>query len=294
MKETTSLGAWVLASRPKTLPAAVAPVLVGTACAKQADGLFLPAALAALVGAVLIQIGANFANDLYDFKYGADADDRLGPTRAVQSGTITASAMTVGIAVVFTLAIAVGSYLVSLTGWPIVVVGIASILAAIAYTAGPYPLGYNGLGEVFVILFFGFVAVCGTCDVQVGRITSLALICSLNPGAMAAAILVVNNVRDAETDAPSGKRTLAVRFGTGVGKIEYVALILVAYAVPAVVSAEIPWAFLPLLSTPLGVVVTRKVLRADSGPLYNRSLAATGGLMLVQGFLLAFGIGLGD
>ena len=205
--------AWALASRPKTLFAAIAPVLVGTACAYRAGAFRAGPALAALAGAVLLQIGSNFANDLFDYERGADREDRLGPERATQRGWIAPRAMRAGMAAVFALALAVGVYLFAVAGWPVIVIGLLSIAAAVAYTGGPFPLGYHGLGDLFVFLFFGVAAVAGTALVQAGRVPASAWFAAAPVGALATAILAVNNTRDCETDRRSGKRTLPARFG---------------------------------------------------------------------------------
>ena len=226
------LGSWVLAARPKTLSAASVPVLIGSACAFALESFRWGPALAALGGALLLQIGANFANDVYDYEKGADTADRLGPTRAVQAGLITPGAMKRGMLVVFALSLLVGAYLTLVAGPIILAIGVVSIVSAIAYTGGPTRLGYNGLGDLFVFVFFGGVAVCGSVFVQTGDVPALALWCSLPVGALATAILVVNNLRDCEQDARVGKRTLAVRFGPKAVVYEYWLLLALAYAVP--------------------------------------------------------------
>jgi 1,4-dihydroxy-2-naphthoate polyprenyltransferase len=286
------IGSWVLAARPKTLSAASVPVVVGSACAFELDGLRLGPALAALGGALLLQIGANFANDVYDYEKGADTADRLGPTRAVQAGLISPAAMKRGMFVVFALALLLGVYLMTVAGPVILAIGIASILSAIAYTGGPYPLGYNGLGDLFVFVFFGLVAVCGTVFVQLGRVPELALWCSLPVGALATAILVVNNLRDYEQDARVGKRTLAVRWGPKAVIYEYGFLLALSYAVPlflATSSAEGRFILLPLLTLPLG----RRLMRAvasERGRDLNARLAGTAKLLMLFGLLFALGI----
>lgn len=283
---------WVLAARPKTLSAASVPVLVGSACAFALGGFRLGPALAALVGALLLQIGANFANDVYDYEKGADTAERLGPTRAVQAGLISPRAMKRGMYLVFALALLVGVYLTAVAGPVILAIGIASIASAIAYTGGPYPLGYNGLGDVFVFVFFGLVAVCGTVFVQVGTVPALALWCSVPVGALATAILVVNNLRDAEQDAKVGKRTLAVRWGRRAVLGEYGLLLAVSYAVPlflATSSAGGRFVLLPLVTLPLA----RKLMRAvatEKGRELNARLAGTAKLLLLFGLLFALGI----
>ena len=223
---------WVLASRLKTLTAAISPVLVGVSLAIH-DGEFQPfIAFMTLLAAVLIQIGANFANDVYDFLNGSDREDRLGPTRATQSGLILPEDMKKGMWLVFALAICVGFYLASIGGWPIVWIGLASIASAIAYTGGPYPLGYHGWGDVFVFVFFGIIAVPGTYYLQSGFVSYDSILFGISLGALSTAILIVNNLRDADTDIKSGKRTLAVRFGKTFVKIEYIIMMMVAFAIP--------------------------------------------------------------
>ena len=223
---------WVLASRLKTLTAAISPVLVGVSLAIH-DGQFQPfIAFMTLLAAVLIQIGANFANDVYDFLNGSDREDRLGPTRATQSGLIPPEDMKKGMWLVFALAICVGFYLASIGGWPIVWIGLASIASAIAYTGGPYPLGYHGWGDVFVFVFFGIIAVPGTYYLQSGFVSYDSILFGIPLGALSTAILIVNNLRDADTDIKSGKRTLAVRFGKTFVKIEYIIMMMVAFVIP--------------------------------------------------------------
>jgi 1,4-dihydroxy-2-naphthoate octaprenyltransferase len=287
-----SLGAWILASRPKTLSAATVPVLVGAAAAHTAGQIRLGPALAALGGALLLQIGANFANDVYDYEKGADTGERLGPVRAVQAGLLAPSAMRAGMWAAFGLALALGAYLTSVAGPAIVVIGLASILSAIAYTGGPYPLGYNGLGDLFVFVFFGLVAVCGTAFVTLGRVPQLAIWSALPVGALSTAILVVNNLRDRETDARAGKRTLAVRLGRRGAIAEYVLLVALAYAVPvalAVLGLARLWVLLPLVTLPLAAALARGVSR-ESGAALNLRLVGTAKLLLIFGVLLALGL----
>ncbi|HWU86599.1 MAG TPA: 1,4-dihydroxy-2-naphthoate polyprenyltransferase, partial [Kofleriaceae bacterium] len=223
---------WVGAARLRTLPAAVVPVAVGTAVARAAGAIAWGPALAALAGSLAIQIGTNFANDVFDAERGADGPDRIGPVRAVSAGLISAAAMKRAMGIAFAVAAAFGAYLAWVGGWPIVVLGLASIASGIAYTGGPWPLGYHGLGDVFVLGFFGFAAVCGTAYVQLGHVPALAVWASIPVGALATAILVVNNLRDRATDVRAGKRTLAVRLGPRATLAEYAALLVLAYAVP--------------------------------------------------------------
>ena len=276
--------AWIAAIRPATLTAAVGPVAVGTALA-HADGLpRWPAALAALAGAVLIQVGTNLVNDLADFRRGADDVDRLGPPRAVQQGWLTERAVAWGAAAAFVGAAVFGGYLVWLGGWPIAALGLASVGAGVAYTAGPWPLGYHGLGDLFVLAFFGVAAVCGTYYVQAGAVRGAALAAGLAVGALATAILVVNNLRDRHTDARVGKRTLAVRFGGRFARLEYGVLRGAAYGI----SAAAGW-LAPLLTLPWAVIQILAVGRADGAAL-NPHLLRTAQLGLLFCGLLALGV----
>jgi 1,4-dihydroxy-2-naphthoate octaprenyltransferase len=281
---------WVGAARPRTLTAAIAPVAIGTACAHAAGGVAWGPATAALVGAGLIQIGTNFANDVFDAEKGADTAERKGPVRAVATGLISAAAMRAAMVVTFALAVLVGLYLVTVGGWPVVAIGVASVAAGVAYTGGPWPLGYHGLGDVFVMVFFGQVAVCGTAYVQVGSVPALAWWLSLPVGAVATAILVVNNLRDRESDAKVGKRTLAVRFGRTFALVEYAGLLAIAHAVPVALGG---WAILGAATAPWAVVLVRRLVKAVPGPEMNELLGATAKLLLVQSVLMAVGVGIG-
>lgn len=285
------LRTWIAAARLRTLPAAVVPVAVGTACAAASGGVALGPALAALGGALAIQIGTNFANDVFDAERGADGPDRIGPLRAVAAGLITPGAMKRAMIAAFGAATLLGVYLVAVAGWPVVAIGVASVVSGIAYTGGPWPLGYHGLGDLFVLVFFGFVAVCGTAFVQLGRVPDLAIAASVPVGALATAILVVNNLRDRATDERAGKRTLAVRLGRRGALIEYAALVAIAYAVPAALAAGGRLAVaLPLLSAPIGAVRVRALIAAGDGPAFNHCLAATAQLLLLFGGLFAAGL----
>jgi 1,4-dihydroxy-2-naphthoate octaprenyltransferase len=287
-----SPGAWILASRPQTLTAAVVPVTVGAACAHAAGGLRFDATLAALVVAIWIQIGTNFANDVFDYEKGADTGERLGPTRAVQAGLLDARAMHRGMWTAFAVAILAGLYLAWIAGWPMLLVGAASIASGIAYTGGPYPLGYHGLGDVFVMIFFGFVAVCGTAFVNLGAIPEIAWWAAVPVGAISTGILVVNNVRDRKSDVAAGKRTLAVRLGRAGGVAEYVVLMVASYAVPTALvltGRAGPWMLLPLLSLPVGVALTVQLQRREGPPL-NATLVGTARLLVVYGVLFTAAI----
>jgi len=290
-----SLSAWILAARLKTLTAAIVPVLVGSACAYGVHSFKAWPAAMALIGAIFIQIGTNFANDLFDFEQGADTEERLGPPRAAQMGLLSTSQIKSGMVLSFALATLAGFYLVYIAGWPLLLVGALSIASGIAYTGGPFPLGYHGLGDLFVLIFFGFVAVCTTAYVQAGFIPTIAWWAALSVGCFATAILVVNNVRDRETDKKVGKNTLAVRLGKTGGKIEYILVLLIGYAVPLALwgrGEASPWVLLPLLSTPLALLQVLTLLRRDDGPSLNRCLAGSAGLLGLFGLLFAIGLSL--
>ncbi|MDP9469125.1 MAG: 1,4-dihydroxy-2-naphthoate polyprenyltransferase [Chloroflexota bacterium] len=279
---------WLLAARPKTLPAAVAPVIVGTAIAAADGGFYFPAAVAAFAVALLLQIGANLANDVFDFRRGADVN-RLGPVRVTQSGLIPPERVLLATGLVLGAAMLVGVYLVWRGGWPILLLGLLAILSALAYTGGPAPLGYHGLGDLFVFLFFGAVAVAGTAYVQTQELTRLAVAASVPVGCLATAILVVNNLRDVETDRVAGKRTLAVRLGAPATRLEYALLLAAAYLTPPLlwltdlISA---WWWLPWLTLPLAAALVRRVAR-ETGPALNARLASTARLQLLFGLLFA-------
>lgn len=287
--------AWLLAARPKTLPAAIVPPVVGSALAI-ADGVFAPpAALAALCVALLLQIAANLANDVFDFRRGADTAQRLGPTRVSQGGLIAPERVLAATVLVAAAAAVVGLYLVRRGGWPILALGLLALAATFAYTAGPLPLGYHGLGEVAVLFFFGIVAVAGTYYVQARALTGAALAASLPVGCLVTAILVVNNLRDLETDRLAGKRTLAVRLGRRATQAEYLTLLAIAYLLLPplwLAGALSAWWWLPWLSLPLALGLARGVYR-ETGAALNAILAGTARLHLVFGLLFAAGILLG-
>lgn len=283
---------WLLASRPKTLPAAAAPVIMGTAMAF-ADGKFhWLAALTALFGALMIQIGTNLANDYYDFKSGADNEKRLGPTRATQAGWVTPAAMKRAFILVFALAFISGMYLVYRGGWPVLLIGIFSILFGILYTGGPYPLGYNGWADIFVLIFFGPVAVGGTYYVQALDINNLVLLAGLAPGFISTALLTVNNLRDVDTDRAAGKRTLVVRFGVGFGRAEYFLSILTACSLPVIltlIKGEKYYAIIAAGVILLAIPDIKRVFRLSGSPELNQVLANTGKLLFI--FSLIFSMG---
>lgn len=287
-----TLRAWVLAARPATLLVGVVPVVVGAAVARALGALRVGPVLAALVGAMLIQVGTNFANDVFDYEKGADTPARVGPLRVTQAGLIAPETVRLAMFVCFGLATLAGAYLAWVAGPAIVIVGLLSIASGIAYTGGPWPLGYNGLGDLFVFVFFGFVAVCGTTFVSAGTVPALGVFVSVPVGALATAVLVVNNLRDRETDATCGKRTLVVRFGRRFGVGEYLALVGAAYATPPVVvllGLVGPWALLPMTTLPFGVALSYRVARSHGAAL-NPYLGKTAALLLAFGVLAAVGI----
>jgi 1,4-dihydroxy-2-naphthoate octaprenyltransferase len=280
----------MLAIRVPTLSAAVVPVLVGTAIAAR-EGRFNAVIFAVVMcAALLIQIGTNLTNDLFDFQKGADTGARLGPLRVVQAGLLSQKQVAAGSALSFGLAILLGLYLVKIGGWPIVAIGLAAVASGIAYTGGPWPLGYHGLGDAFVFIFFGVIAVVGTFYLQSGDVTGAALTASLPVAMLVTAILVVNNLRDIDTDRAAGKRTLAVRVGREVTQLQYSILVLGAYLVAAALwlgGANSAWAMLPWLTVPLGLRLVREVWRSEGGAALNRMLRQTAGLHLIFGILLA-------
>jgi 1,4-dihydroxy-2-naphthoate polyprenyltransferase len=288
------LSAWLLAARPKTLPAAISPVLVGCAVAWAEDGFDLVSALAAFAVALLLQVGANLANDVADFRRGADTEDRLGPTRVTQGGLIPPRHVVIATAAVLMAAAAPGLFLVWRGGPVLAVLGLLAIGAAVAYTAGPKPFGYLGLGEFFVFIFFGPVAVVGTAFVMTHDVTRLALLSSIVMGCLVTAILVVNNLRDIDTDRLAGKRTLAVRIGRGATRWEYAALIAIAYAIPVVFwssGLSEPWPLLAWTTAPLAIHLVRQVW-AVGGRGLNPVLGGTAKLCLWFAATLGVGIAL--
>jgi 1,4-dihydroxy-2-naphthoate polyprenyltransferase len=290
-EKLTAFQIWLLAARPRTLPAAAAPVIVATALAF-VDGKyrFFPA-LAALLAALLLQIGANIANDVFDYHRGADTSQRLGPLRVTQAGLLRPEQVLRGMWLVFGLVALLGLYLVAVAGWPVLLIGLLSILSAIAYTGGPFPLGYNGLGEVFVFLFFGVAAVCGTYYVQALELSPAAAWASIPMGTLIVAILVVNNLRDIDTDRQAGKRTLAVRFGEKGARIEYLLCLVVAYATPllmALAGVTSYWGLMAWLSLPPAWRLLQTVFTVKGRPL-NRVLGGTGQLTLLFGILFSLG-----
>jgi 1,4-dihydroxy-2-naphthoate octaprenyltransferase len=305
--DVTRREAWVMAARPQTLPAGAAPVVVGTGLAVNAS-VFAPLpALFALVGALLLQIGTNFANDYYDFVNGADTDEREGFTRVTAGGLIEAEEVKRAMWATYALAVLVGVYLVYVGGLPIIVVGLSGVAAGVLYTGGPYPYGYRGLGDLFVFVYFGVVAVTGTYYVQAatatgplplglpaGTVTLAAVVASLPAAGLSTAILVVNNIRDRETDAKTGKRTLVVLLGYRAARAEFLLIVGIAYVVPVVfaLTGYSAATLLPLLTLPLAASLTRTVLAETSGGALNPALETTGRLLFAHSVLFALGLAL--
>jgi len=292
MEKPTLFQIWWMAIRPKTLPAAASGVLMGSALAWRDGSFQLLPALAALGVALLLQIGSNVANDVYDFERGADTSERQGPLRVTQAGLLTPAQVKRGMWIIFALAAGLGLYLAFVRGWVVIAIGLAAILSAIAYTGGPFPLGYYGLGDLFVFIFFGVAAVAGTYFVQVGSVSAAAWWMSVPVGLIITAILVVNNLRDIENDRKGNKLTLAVRFGVRGTRAEYLLCIVGAYFIVPIAAALglIPWmGLLAWLSLPLAVKTARTVFTQSGRPL-NAALAGTGQVALL--FSLLFWVGI--
>lgn len=289
----STLSVWLAAARPKTLPAACAPVALGTAIAFHDNALHAPAAACALLGALLIQIGTNYANDYFDYLKGADTADRKGPLRATQAGLVAPAAMRRAFVLVFLAALGPGAYLVWRGGWPFVAIGVVSILCGVFYTAGPRPLGYIGLGDVFVLVFFGPVAVAGTHYAQALAFSADAVVAGLGPGLLSTALLTVNNLRDVDEDRIAGKRTLAVRFGRLFARLEYLGCLLGAcLALPLYFYATTQrraFMIAPLVSLIVAAPLARSVFRAADAARLNRTLAGTGLLLVVFTGLFVLG-----
>ncbi|MFN8594004.1 MAG: 1,4-dihydroxy-2-naphthoate polyprenyltransferase [Thermomicrobiales bacterium] len=291
-RTSSRVSAWLLAARPKTLPAAVSPVIVGCAVAVNEGSFPVLPAIAAFLVAILLQIGANLANDVADFHRGADTHQRLGPVRVTQSGLLSPRQVTFATALVLALAVVPGLYLVWRGGLVLAALGVLAVVAAVAYTAGPKPYGYIGLGELFVFLFFGPVAVIGTAFVMTGAATPLSIAASVPIGSLITAILVVNNLRDIDTDRAAGKRTLAVRLGSEGTRREYAFLLAIAYFVPLatwVSGVTAVWSLLAWVTLPLALALVKNVWSV-TGRALNPVLGGTARLCLL--FAITFGIGI--
>ena len=287
---------WLLAIRPATLPAALSGVVVGLGAALAVGTPFrLDTAIGCLAVALLLQITANLSNDLSDFRKGADTPDRTGPIRVAAAGLVTPRQLEVAIALVIALAGVVGLWLTTIGGPVLLLVGVLAVIAALAYTGGPWAYGYRGLGEVFVFIFFGLVAVVGTAYLQAGHVEPLFWVAALPVGALTTAILVVNNLRDIPTDAAAGKRTLAVMLGVQRTRLEYAGLLLVAFVIPVVLAATgrgLP-VLLPLLALPMASPLLRTVRTFSEPRQLNLVLKGTARLALIHGLLFAAGLAIG-
>lgn len=281
---------WWLAARPRTLPAAIVPVIVGSAAAARDGRLSWPVFAAALVASLLLQVAANYANDLFDYLKGAD-HQRHGPLRVTQSGLVTPRQMSLALSMVIGAAALLGLYLIGVGGWPIALIGLAAILGAIAYTAGPFPLAYHGLGDLAAFVFFGLVAVLGTAYLHAGAVSATAILAALPVALLVTAIIVVNNLRDIETDRQVRKLTLAVRIGDKNTRLEYSGLVLGAYLFPiglSIITSIFPgWWWLPFITLPFAIDLVRTVRGGQRGPALNFTLARTAQLHLYFGVLLA-------
>jgi len=292
LQPSASAAIWLQAVRPKTLPAAIAPVVIGT-CMAYGDGAWsVPVTVAIFLAAVLIQIGTNFANDYFDFIKGTDRADRVGPTRATAAGLVTPLQMRSATTLVFGLAAVLGLYLTWIGGWPIAAIGVASIASGVLYTAGPFALGYLGLGELFVLIFFGPVAVGGTYYLLTHTLTGPVLVAGLAPGLLSCAVLVVNNYRDRHTDHVTGKKTLVVRFGRGFGRMEYAVTLLGAGVLPVALVCMSPghaWSLLSLLTLVPGFFLVRKLWTEPDPDTMNHMLAQTGQVLVLYSVLFSVG-----
>jgi 1,4-dihydroxy-2-naphthoate polyprenyltransferase len=292
VRNRVPLRIWAMAARPRTLPAAVAPVLVGTALAGSEGDVRPLAFCAALVGSIFIQIGTNLSNDYSDARRGADTEERLGPVRVTAGGLVPPRKVLVATWLAFAIAVAAGAYLIALVGWELLAVGAASILAGVLYTGGPRPYGYEGLGELFVFGFFGVVAVTGSYYVQTEELSWLALGLSVPVGLLAAAILVVNNIRDVDTDRRAGKRTLAVRLGRDRARRLFALSVTLPFAIVVAIAAidARPELLLALLPAPLVLPLVRTVSSRTDGPSLNGALARCGALLALFSLFLSAGL----
>jgi 1,4-dihydroxy-2-naphthoate octaprenyltransferase len=283
---------WVLAARPKTLWAGIAPVIIGTAIAYGDGKMHLLSALAALTASLLIQIATNFANDYYDHIHGVDTTERLGPTRVTQAGLIPSNTIRFAYIITFSLAFLIGFYLIWRGGWPILIIGVLSIILGILYTGGPFPIGYYGLGDIVVLIFFGPVAVGGTYYVQALEITPVVLIAGLSPGLLSMALLTVNNLRDINTDRKTGKKTLAVRFGEFFTRMEYLLSVTVACLIPVIlllIKNDHPYVLATLFVFIPAFPAIKSVFVDQIGVELNRTLARTGKILLLYSIVFAIG-----
>ncbi|MCH6574649.1 MAG: 1,4-dihydroxy-2-naphthoate polyprenyltransferase [Bacteroidetes bacterium] len=292
VEKPSKIESWLLASRPRTLLAAVVPVMVGSALAISQNKFTLILSLIALLCSILIQVGTNFTNDLYDYLKGTDKEDRIGPRRVLVSGLISTSEMKMGIVTVFGLAFLLGLYLVYAAGIVILIIGIISILAGLAYTAGPYPLAYNGLGDVFVFAFFGIVGTTGTYYLHLHEFSLLSFLIAVPVGALITNILVVNNYRDIEEDREADKYTLAVKLGKKFTRFQFVNSIAISYLILFIIYFKYDftyWIFLPLISLPIAVILV-KTLQTLEGEGLNKTLELSAKYAALFGLLFSLGL----
>jgi 1,4-dihydroxy-2-naphthoate octaprenyltransferase len=289
----SKMGAWLLATRPRTLPAAISPVMLGTALAIAENHFVWQPAIAAFMVALLLQVGVNLANDYFDYLTGVDTFNRQGPPRVSQSGLIPPKEVKAGMILIIISSGIPGTYLLIKGSWPVLIIGFACVVALLAYSGGPYPLASHGLGDLFVFIFFGLVAVCGTYYVQVLHLTPMVMLMGIIEGLLITAILVVNNLRDIQTDRQTGKRTLAVMIGDRGSKVEYMLLLGAAYAIPITLwlsGENSVWLMLPILSLPLALALMRSIWKSPGGPILNQALAHTAELALFYSLLLSVGL----
>jgi len=294
MHKDTKLNSWVIASRPKTLLAALVPVMVGSAVAFNEHKLVIIYSMVALICSVLIQVGTNYANDLYDFINGADNEKRKGPRRVLATGLITVKEMRLGIIFTFGLAFLFGLYLVYEGGIVILIIGVLSILAGLAYTAGPFPLAYNGLGDIFVFMFFGIVGTVGTYYLHTKELNLVSFIASVPVGALITNILVVNNYRDIEEDKAAGKYTLAVKFGRTFTRYQFISLTIISFLVPAVLYIFFNYSiliFLPYFTFPAAYKIIVMLYKLNGMEL-NKTLELAAKLSALFGILFSIGLAL--
>jgi 1,4-dihydroxy-2-naphthoate octaprenyltransferase len=292
----SALQRWWLAIRPKTLPAAAAPVILGWGIASTSEQFNWGMAIAAMISALMIQIGTNLVNDVIDFAKGADTDGRTGPMRVTQTGLFNPKQVWSGVWVTFGIASLAGIYLILNAGWVVALIGLASILAGIGYTAGPYPLAYIGLGDLFVMIFFGFAAVCGTVFVTSGELPVLAWYGAASAGALTVNILVVNNIRDIDTDRLAGRKNIAIVFGRTTAAWEYAFMLVIAYAVPVVIVCKTlvsPWVLLTFLTFPMALKLWGIIRSGLSGQALNPVLGNTASLLLFYCLVFTAGLVLG-
>ncbi|OIO62607.1 MAG: 1,4-dihydroxy-2-naphthoate octaprenyltransferase [Candidatus Marinimicrobia bacterium CG1_02_48_14] len=287
-----NFSAWILASRPKTLPAAISPVLMGTTMAFADGGVHWLSAFLALFGALMIQIGTNLANDYFDHKHGKDTQERLGPMRVTQAGLVSDHAMKLAISIVFTAAFVAGIYLVYRAGWPIVIIGLLSLLFGMIYTAGPFPLAYLGIADLFAFLFFGPIALAGTYYAQTLDMNWVVLVAGIAPGCFSIALLTVNNLRDVDEDRGTNKKTLIVRLGKSYGRSQYLVSMILAALIPIVLwqmTSSHSGVLITLLALIFSIPAIRGMFGGAQGRGLNQTLAQTGKTQLIYTLLFIIG-----